>query len=59
MSFINHGGSFSSSQDFEAEFFLGLVFVSEKQKICFDCGYIGTCRLLSVLKKMCRNDRTI
>jgi hypothetical protein len=49
-------GSFSSSQDFEAKnfvFSLGLVFVSEKQKNCFDCGYIGTCGLLFVLKEEC------
>jgi len=50
-------GSCSSSQDFYAEifvFFLGLVFVSEKQKKkSLDCGYIGTCNLLSVLKKEC------
>jgi len=45
-------GSFSSSQDIEAEiFFRASICVRKAKKKSFECGYIGTCRLLSVLKK--------
>jgi hypothetical protein len=48
-------GSFSSNRDSEAEFFFRTCICvrEEKKKKKVVWGYIGTCRLLSVLKKKC------